>query len=69
MEHVEEEEGTHGMTQRDQLNRHGHIIRQGSPITQQTEDIVIDQVPSLPERSGIIRKGPICSLRRRHSPG
>ena len=69
MEHVEEEEGTHGMTQRDQLNRHGHTISQESPITQQIEGTIIDQVPSLSERSGIIRKGPICSLRRPHLPG
>ena len=69
MEHVEEEEGTHGMTQRDQLNRHGHMIRQGSPITQQTEGTITDQVPSLSGRSGIIRKGPICSSKRPHSLG
>ena len=68
MERVEEEEGTHSMTQQDQPNHHGHMIRQGSPITQQTGDIVTDQVPLLSGRSDIIRKGPICSLRGRHLP-
>ena len=67
-ERIEEEEGTHGMTQRDQPNRHGHMIRQGSPIMQQIEDIITDQVPSLSGRSDIIRKRPICSLRGCHLP-
>ena len=56
------------MTQRDQPNFHGHMIRQGSPIMQQTEDIITDQVPLLSGRSDIIRKGPICLLRGRHLP-
>ena len=69
MEHIEEEEGTHGMTQQDQLDCHRHTISQGSPIKQQIEGTIIDQVPSLSERSGITRKGPICSLRRPHLLG
>ena len=69
MGHVEEEEGTHGMTQQNQQNRHGYMISQGFSITQRTEGTVTDQVPSLSGRSGIIRKGPTCSSRRRRSLG
>ena len=66
-ERIEEEEGTHGMTQRNQPN-HRCVTRQGFLIAQQKENIDTDQVPLLSVRLDIIRKRLTCSSRGCHLP-